>query len=290
MERGRQPRELCASMLALRSVGVESTPQGSGSARWAGTPAPPGRAAHCIRGCLPRPLASGSRRAVVVPARDGERLSRRRAAAPVAEPDAPVPRPVVPRIAHAPTRVRRQRDAAPLARQAHADLRWRRPRALRRGDGGAWRVALLLADQHQRARGLACLARPLARRLRLRRAARGARGCLCVAAPRRGRRLRRQRRARHISSIDAPMVLSGALSTAPLPRVASSARRAVRSCTSSGRGLRSCISVRRSGGSSSLDFAGNSLRLTARMPRRHRARRRVARRAHGDLHPGRATA
>ena len=227
MERGRQPRELCASMLALRSVGVESTPQGQWLGSLGGDVNLPWPRCALHTRLLAQAARQRLRRAVVVPARDGERLRRRRAAhrpstsvevdlhgrlapaptpargqrdaAPLARQAHADLRPAAPTdptraLGHAPTRFRGQRDAAPLARQAHADLRWRRPRALRRGDGGAWRVALLLADQHQRARGLACLARPLARRLRLRRAARGARCRLCVAAPRRGRRLRRQRR------------------------------------------------------------------------------------------------
>ena len=80
------------------------------------------------------------------------------------------------------------------------------------------------------------------------------------------------------------MVPSGALSTAPLPRVASSARRAVRSCTSSGSLLRSCISLRRFGSSSNLGCARNTLSPATPMPRRHGARQRVVRSTLGDLH------
>ncbi len=65
---------------ALRRRRIASTSQGQWLGSLGGDANPPCRAARCIRGCLPRPLASGSRRAVVVPARDGERLRRRRAA------------------------------------------------------------------------------------------------------------------------------------------------------------------------------------------------------------------
>ena len=197
-----------------------------------------------------------SRLAVVLPPSDGQRLRRWRAAAWRRAVAAMRPR-------HALARVPRQLLAAPLARQALAGPH---PRALGRGDSSARRVALLLADQHQRARGLRrvaglcparrLVARSLARRLRLRAQREDVlQQPAELAAGDDGE----DALAPEAAPVLSPLVPSGALGTAPLPCRASSARRAVRSCTGSSRFVRSCSSMRAGTTSSNTGLASNSL-------------------------------